>query len=144
MFDLSSKSMGLSLGVCPLQFPLVVPHTISLISFPLWCALGGNVWIWMKSNLFRFIEGQTHFSTSWHFKMSLTLNQWRMFFVQSSTLPPSMHCKLTEHGRCCMQNNHNPTKGLTEIKEYSIECGKYSWCCCSISWPLCCITLLYV
>ena len=39
-----------------------------------WCMLGGSVWIWMKSNLFRFIEGQTTYSTSWHAKMSLTLN----------------------------------------------------------------------
>jgi hypothetical protein len=36
---------------------------------------------WMRclnlndSNLFRFIEGQTHFSTTWHAKMSLTRNE---------------------------------------------------------------------
>jgi hypothetical protein len=30
----------------------------------------------MKRSLFhRFIEGQTHLSTSWHFIMSLTLNE---------------------------------------------------------------------
>ena len=34
----------------------------------------------MKSNLFQIIEGQTHFSTSWHAKMSLTMNQYRIFF----------------------------------------------------------------
>ena len=28
----------------------------------------------MKSNLLWYIEGQTHFSTSWHAKISLTLN----------------------------------------------------------------------
>jgi hypothetical protein len=37
--------------------------------------LGGIVCIEMKSNLLLFIEGQTHFSTSWHSKMSLTLNE---------------------------------------------------------------------
>ena len=58
----------------PYDFPLVVLHKISIIAFHLWCMLGGSVWIWMKSNLFRFIEGQTHFSTSWHAKLSLTLN----------------------------------------------------------------------
>ena len=36
--------------------------------------LGGSVWICMKSNLFRFIEGKNHFSTSWHAKMSLNFN----------------------------------------------------------------------
>jgi hypothetical protein len=29
----------------------------------------------MKSNLIRFIEGQTHFSTPWDAKMSSTLNE---------------------------------------------------------------------
>ena len=28
----------------------------------------------MKSNLFQFIEGQTHFSTSWHAKVSFHLH----------------------------------------------------------------------
>ena len=33
-------------------------------------------------------------------------NHYRMFFVQSSTLPPpSMHRELTEYRRCCMQDN---------------------------------------
>ena len=30
--------------------------------------------IWMKSNLFQFIENKTHFSNSWYAKMSLFLN----------------------------------------------------------------------
>jgi hypothetical protein len=57
------------------DFPYVVLHTKSIISFYLWCTLGGSVWIWMKSNLLRFIGGQPHFSTSWHGRMSLTLNE---------------------------------------------------------------------
>ena len=31
-----------------------------------------------------------------------SMNRYRMFYVQTSTLPPSMHGKLTEHGRCCI------------------------------------------
>jgi hypothetical protein len=55
------------------DFLVVVMHIISLISFHLWCMLGGSVWIWIKSNLFWFIECQTHISTSWHAKMRLIL-----------------------------------------------------------------------
>ena len=43
--------------------------------------LGGSVQIWTKSNLFWFIQGgggvQTNSSTSWHAKLSLTLNIYR-------------------------------------------------------------------
>ena len=66
--------------------PMVVLHTILIISFRLWCMPVGSVWFQMNSNLFRLLEGQTHnFSTSWHAKMSLTLNEsrYRMFFVQT-------------------------------------------------------------
>jgi hypothetical protein len=34
-----------------------------------------------------------------------SVNQFKMFFVQTSTLPPSMHKRLTKHGRCRMRNN---------------------------------------
>jgi hypothetical protein len=33
-----------------------------------------------------------------------------MFFFRTSTLSPSMNPKLTEHGRCCMQNNQLLTR----------------------------------
>ena len=33
-----------------------------------------------------------------------------MLFVQTSTLPPRMHPKLTKHERCCLQNNQLLTK----------------------------------
>ena len=61
--------------VVPNNFPLVVLHTISIISFHSWCMLEGSVLIQMKRNLLWFIEGQTHLSTSWHAKMSLTVNE---------------------------------------------------------------------
>jgi hypothetical protein len=40
------------------------------------------------------------------------MNRYRMFFVQTSTLPLPlcMHQKLTTHGRFCKQNNQLPTK----------------------------------
>ena len=53
----------------PFDFSLVVLHTTSIVSIQLWCMLRG-VWIRMKSNLFRSIEGQTYFTTSWHARMS--------------------------------------------------------------------------
>ena len=42
-------------------FPLVVSDAIPVFLLHFWCMLGGNVWSWMKSKLFWFIEGQTHF-----------------------------------------------------------------------------------
>ena len=52
-------SMGLFIGSwSPMIFHFL--HTISEISFYLWCMLRGIVWVWMTSNLFRFIEGQTN------------------------------------------------------------------------------------
>ena len=55
----------------PYDFPLVVSHTISIIYLHLWCMLGGIGQMCMKSSLFRFINGQTHFNTSCDAKMSL-------------------------------------------------------------------------
>ena len=44
-------------------------------SFHSWCMLIGSVWIWIESNLFRFIEGHAYSSTSWYADMNLTLNE---------------------------------------------------------------------
>ena len=60
---LSPTQWDFLLEVSPLWFPLVVFYTKSIFSLHLWCMLGGHIWIWMKSNLFWFIEGQTHYST---------------------------------------------------------------------------------
>ena len=66
--ELSFNSMGLfGWELVPHDFSLVVLHTVSIISFHLWCMLGGSVDIWFI-NLFRFIDSQTHFSTSMHAK----------------------------------------------------------------------------
>jgi hypothetical protein len=48
------------------------------------------------------------------------MNQYEVFIVQTFTLPPSMHQKLTEHGRSCMQNNQLLTKSHAESEIHSI------------------------
>ena len=48
------------------------------------------------------------------------MNWYRMFYVQTSTLRPRMHQKLTNHGKFCMQNNQLPTKSHVELKDNSI------------------------
>ena len=48
------------------------------------------------------------------------MNRYRMLFVQTSTLPPSMHQKLTKHGKFCKQNNQLPTKSHDELEDTSI------------------------
>jgi hypothetical protein len=101
-------------------FTLFFSYTITLISFHLWWLLGGSVWIWMRKKLLWFIEGQTHINTFWHTNMSLNHNEPRENdLVQTSTLPPSMHQKLTEGGRCWVQNNPPLTKFLFELIDNS-------------------------
>ena len=84
------------------EIPLFGLNAISMISIHLWCMLGGTlVWSWMKSNLFQFIEGQTHLNTIFSCQNGFDTrkNQYRMFSLQTSTPPPSMHLKFTEHER---------------------------------------------
>ena len=71
----------------PYDFSVVVLHPILIISFHLWCMLGGIVWIQLKSNLFWYIEGQTFFVISWHTKMSSTLNapRWNVLCANLHT-----------------------------------------------------------
>ena len=47
-----------------------------------------------------------------------SMNQYRMSSVQTSTLCPSMHRKLTEDGGCCMQNSQHPTKSRVWVIGY--------------------------
>ena len=68
-----------------------------------WCMPGGSVWDRMKSKLFH------EFHWGPHLIWSPSMNRYRMFLVQSS-LPSSMHQKLTKHGKCCMQNNQPQPK----------------------------------
>jgi hypothetical protein len=91
-----------------------------LVSF--WCMRGGYV-VW------RF-EHRTFYIGSWRVKLVLacqevlkwvwsSMNWYRMFYVKTSTLPPRMHQKLTEHGKICKQNNQLPTKSHVELKDNS-------------------------
>ena len=72
----------------------------------------------MKSNVFRFMEGQTHFSTAWHAKVSLSLNKpIENDFAQTPRLPLILHQKLAEFGRHYMQNNQLLTNSHVELMD---------------------------
>ena len=43
-------------------------------------------------------------------------------FFKISTLPPSMHQKLTKHGRYCKQNNQFPTRSHVELEDDNMQC----------------------
>ena len=48
------------------------------------------------------------------------MNQYGIISVQTSTLIPNMHPKLTERGKLCMRNNRLPTKTPVELMNNSI------------------------
>ena len=50
-----------------------------------------------------------------------SMNQYRISFIQTSTLPPSMHREHTQHGRSWIQNNQLPTKSHVELEDAHIE-----------------------
>ena len=87
------------------------------VSFP--CMFRGGVEVYIKNILFKFIEDQTHYGMR-GVKMSLHIKtQYRIFFIQTSTLTPSMHQKLTKHGKFCMQNNQLPSNTPVEVTDNS-------------------------
>lgn len=51
-----------------------------------------------------------------------------LFFIQTSRLPPSMHCNLVEHGRCCMQNNKLLIKIHVELENSFMTLHKCDIC----------------
>ena len=68
---------------------------------------------WCKSTLGQvYIRGMPKWVWS-------SMNRYRIFFVQTSTLPPHMHQKLTKHGRFCKHINQLPTKSHDELKDNS-------------------------
>ena len=104
------------------NFLLVVLHTVSIITKHLWCLLRGIVWIWMKSYLFCSLRAKLSLAPSGIPKwVWLSMNRFRVFFVEISTLPPSMHSKLTQYGRCNLQNNQLRTKTHVELGDNYIE-----------------------
>ena len=89
----------------------------------------GGVWICKMSNLFWLIWGT---NTFWHLLACqkwvwLSMGWCWMLFIQTSTLPPSMHHKLAEHGRCCMLNNQLPTKIHVEFEDNANVSFASSW-----------------
>ena len=69
----------------------------------------------MKSNLFRFIEAQTHCSTSWHSNTSLTLNELIKNIICSNLYTTSKHAP-----EGYKQNNELPIKTDAELENNSI------------------------
>ena len=84
------------------------PHEVILRDFP---------FSWSKH------VATCYWGTTWVWPF---MNRYRMFYVQTSTLPPRMHHKLTKHGRFCEQNNQLPTKTHVELKDNSIVYE--NWC----------------
>ena len=65
---------------------------LSVLYFHLWCMLRDSVWITMKSNLFRLNEAKLFRATRGMPKwVSPSADSYGMFFIQTSTLPPSMN-----------------------------------------------------
>jgi hypothetical protein len=56
-----------------------------------------------------------------------SMNRCRMFFIQTSTLSPSMYRKLTQHGRCCMQSNELLTKSHAQSEDNYIGWFVLNW-----------------
>ena len=44
------------------------------------------------------------------------MNHNRKLFIQTSTVISSMNQKLTDYGKCCMQNNQLPNQNSGRIK----------------------------
>ena len=91
----------------------------SVNPFSLWCM---HVWRvvfefeWSKT-YFGSLRAELILSTSWHWKMSLTINEpyidWTSF--KTSTLPSIMHQNFTKRERFSMQNNELVTKNPVEL-----------------------------
>ena len=121
--SLTVTQLDFSSGVGPLWISIDYSayHINNLFSFHLgWCMLGRSVWIWTKSNLCQFIESQTQFSTSWHARTSLTLNEPIYNIIFLSKPPQYLHPKLTQHGRYCRQKEWTVLlKSLVELEDHS-------------------------
>ena len=88
------------------------------LAFHLWCMLGGSIWIWIKSNLFWFIEDQTQFSTYWHAKLNLTLNEPLFNVLCPNHHTTSKHAPLTHLPWKVLlyEINQLPTKSHVELE----------------------------
>ena len=103
------------------DFSLVAFHIATIWSFLLWwCMLRGGIWMWMKSNYFGSLKAKLILAPlgiqKW---VRPSMDQYRMFFGQTSTRPPSMNRKPIKHGRCWIQINQLPTDTHVELKDKS-------------------------
>ena len=71
-------------GVGPLWYPVGGFHTKPIITFHLWCMLGGSVWLWMKS---LFIQTSMLFPIL-HHKLNRT---WEVLYAKQPT-PDQKSC----------------------------------------------------
>ena len=82
--------------------------------------LRGGIWMWMKSNYFGSLKAKLILAPlgiqKW---VRPSMDQYRMFFMQTSTRPPSMNRKPIKHGRCCIQINQLPTDTHVELEDKS-------------------------
>ena len=84
--------------------------------------LGGSVWVWVESDLFRLVEGQTHFSTSWHAKMSLTLTEPIQSVLCSNLHTTSKHALETyQTWKVNYANQPVLTKSHVELEEILMD-----------------------
>ena len=100
----------------PINFTLVVLHTKSKISVNFLCMLGGTICILIKSNLLQFIEGQTHFSTSWHTKMSLTVTNQFIHSNLHTTAQAWTENLPNKEGVVC-KSTHSQPKNLLNVRK---------------------------
>ena len=64
-FSFNSTGCSIDRELAPYDFPFLVLNEISTI-LHLWCnMLGGSFWIWLKANIFWFIEDQTQHAPKW-------------------------------------------------------------------------------
>ena len=65
-----------------------------------------------------------------------SMNQYREFFVQTSTPTPSMHQKFTEHGKFCMQKKPTPIQYVVWVEQNSIKTWSSFHSVSHSAWPL--------
>ena len=99
------------------DYPLVILYTKTIISFHL-CVFvvfeyRATYFSSLKAKPILSPNGMPHWV--WH-----STHQYRMFFAQTSTQPPSMLRKLSRHGRHCMELNQFLTKSHARLEDDSI------------------------
>ena len=100
---------------CIKNFSLAVLDTITMISFHLWCMPGNSACISWRATYFRWLRSKIILAPlgmpKWVWP---SMNQYRVIFVKTFWMLKSHYSKhapkVTQHGRCCMRNNHLQTE----------------------------------